>query len=140
MKTDIEIAAERCREAFKDVKTGSFAIHCHHDRFLELLTDDPENRIQYILSDKPEHERVERLNLFRPLKSEVSLKLKEAQNEYIKAYNKSREAWTQEIWVKYEEAWDKYAEINTSPKMLQLHKEICNCNWSEKTDIFNKEQ
>ncbi len=61
----IEKEAAACRKAFKGYK-GRTAIHVHHAVLAEELTEPAENRIAYILSDKPEREQALRLRLFRP--------------------------------------------------------------------------
>ena len=63
----IKLEAAACRKAFKGVPVGSFVLHCHHELLMEKLTQSAEDRIAYILSDKPEHEQALRLRLFRPL-------------------------------------------------------------------------
>jgi len=63
----IKLEAAACRKAFKGVPVGSLVLHCHHELLMEKLTEPAEDRIAYILSDKPEHEQALRLRLFRPL-------------------------------------------------------------------------
>ena len=58
--------AALCRNAWKDMPVGTMAWHCHHEVLSEALTEPAENRIAYILSDKPEQEQALRLRLFRP--------------------------------------------------------------------------
>ena len=58
--------AALCRKAWKDMPVGTMAWHCHHEALSEVLTEPAENRIAYILSDKPNIEKALRLRLFRP--------------------------------------------------------------------------
>jgi len=58
--------AALCRAAFAGVKVGAMVRHCHHEQLAEPLTETPEKRIAYILSDKPIEEQALRLHLFRP--------------------------------------------------------------------------
>ena len=62
----IERAAADCRKAFEGVGVGALALHCHHRTPCEVLAEPPENRIAYILADKPKGEQVTRLRAFRP--------------------------------------------------------------------------
>ena len=68
MITLLSIAEEAalCRAAFVGVKVGAMVQHCHHEQLAEPLTQPPEKRIAYILSDKPIEEQALRLHLFRP--------------------------------------------------------------------------
>lgn len=60
--------ANACRKAFKNIAIGSNVVHCHHSREYETLEEPAENRISYILSNKPKGEQALRLRLFRPVK------------------------------------------------------------------------
>jgi hypothetical protein len=62
----IKQEAADCRRAFKNFK-GKYVVHCHHQSEFEKLTESAENRIAYILSDKPKDEQALRLRLFRPI-------------------------------------------------------------------------
>ena len=64
-----------CRKAFACVGVGTWVMHCHHEVLFEKLTEPAENRIAYILSEKPEHEQALRLRLFRPISKTVGKKL-----------------------------------------------------------------
>ena len=64
----IEEEAADCRAAFVGVAVGIPVWCCHHERLYEVLADPAENRIAYILSDKPSFERTRRLREFRPVK------------------------------------------------------------------------
>jgi len=61
--------AALCRAAFAGVKVGAMVQHCHHGWVIEPLTQPPEKRIAYILSDKPIKEQALRLHLFRPVRN-----------------------------------------------------------------------
>ena len=73
-KTKIEKSAENCRKAFAKYPDAKWAWCCHHEVFYEELTEPAESRIAYILTDKPESERVVRLNNFRPIRDEKTYK------------------------------------------------------------------
>ena len=73
-KTKIEKSAENCRKAFAKYPDAKWAWCCHHKVFYEELTEPAESRIANILTDKPESERVVRLNNFRPVRDEKTFK------------------------------------------------------------------
>ena len=88
-----ELAA--CRKAWSDNPTATWAWCCHHETHIEPLTEPAENRIAYILSNKPENERAIRLRNFRPVRVKLPDALVEAGEAYDKAwraYDKAREA------------------------------------------------
>src|SRR3990167_10761203 len=64
----IEEEAADCRAAFVGAAVGTPVWCCHHERLYEVLEEPAENRIAYILSDKPSFERARRLREFRPVK------------------------------------------------------------------------
>src|SRR3990167_9332473 len=64
----IEEEAADCRAAFVGAAVGTPVWCCHHERLYEVLEEPAENRIAYILSDKPSFERTRRLREFRPVK------------------------------------------------------------------------
>ena len=75
-----------CRAAFVGIAVGAFVLHCHHNSLLEVLTEPEENRINYILCDKPEAEQALRLRLFRPVSPEhTGPELDKARAEWAKA-------------------------------------------------------
>ena len=55
-----------CRAAWAAAPGATHGAHIHHEVACEALTEPIENRIAYILAEKPEHERALRLRLMRP--------------------------------------------------------------------------
>ena len=101
-----EVAA--CREAFKGVKLYSLVVHCHHEVLFEILTELTENRIAYILSNKPGNEQALRLRLFRPVSKKALKKypkLDKASAELTKA--RAELAKISAEWDKAYAEWDK---------------------------------
>jgi len=105
-----------CRAAFVGIAVGAFVLHCHHNSLLEVLTEPAENRINYILCDKPEVEQALRLRLFRPVSPEhTGPELDKAYAEWDKAYaelDKARAEWDKACkayaeWGKAGAEWDK---------------------------------
>ncbi len=151
MNKDIKEQAALCRKVFKGVKVGTVVQHCHHEQWLEVLTETPETRIAYILEQKPIEEQADRLRRFRPIGPEecrLPAALRTAAAGWQKldaALQKAAAAWQKsdaalrtayELWLKADVAWKKGA---AEPKVL-AHAEICGCPWSPTTDIFGLER
>lgn len=58
--------ATACRAAWAAAPYAKYGVHIHHEAACEVLTEPIENRIAYILREKPEGERALRLRLMRP--------------------------------------------------------------------------
>ena len=100
-----------------------FYWHIHHTTLMEPLTEPIKNRIAFIKSDKPKHERKTRLRLMKPVKGKLPVKLIEARDAHYEA----RDA--------YDKARDAY-----KPQVEKLHAKECpNCPW-DGTTIFPKDQ
>ena len=117
----IEDEAKACREAFKGIKIGAFVLHCHHEILGESLLEDAENRIRYILTQKPEHERALRLRLFRPVPDSQLKKHKKAYADWQKAYAD---------WQKAEADWQK-AEADCRKADTDCQKADTDCQKAE---------
>ena len=63
----IDEEAAACRAAFAAIPDAKCAVHLHHEEPVEALNEPAENRIHYILAEKPVAERALRLRLFRPV-------------------------------------------------------------------------
>jgi hypothetical protein len=124
----IEIEAKNCRKAFKNFPSDGFTLHCHHELLGEPLTEPAENRIAYILSDKPEHEQALRLRLFRPIT--------ESQLKSCKGYTERHKAWAERDRA-YAEWGKAYAEWRKADAELskEVHDKFCvkDCPWNGKT-------
>ncbi len=109
----IATEASKCREAFEGVEVGAIVQHCHHERWLERLTEPAENRITFILENKAKDEQAERLRRFRPLADADKQK---AYADWQKAYadwQKADADWQKADadWQKAEADWQKaYAD------------------------------
>ncbi len=135
--------------------------HVHHEVLFEPLIEAIENRIKYILENKPLNEIETRLRLLKPVRGNIKIPIycKEAAAKRYKAYAKWKEAnakWREATpkrykayakWAEWEEAdakWKKaYAKWESSPEWKDveiLHKKECpNCPWNGET-IFPKEK
>ena len=121
----IEDEARACRRAFAKTKIGCFTLHCHHKILGEPLAESAKNRIAYILSGKPEHERALRLRLFRPVSKEKLKSLGKKNPEIKKAY-----ADWQKAYADWQKAYAELAQL--------IHPLVCeNCPWNGHT-IFPK--
>ena len=114
-----ELAA--CRKAFQENPEAKYAWCCHHSILIELLTEPYENRIKYILSDKPKKEQAVRFRNFRPLRIELPKEIIKAIAKYDEArakYDEARAKWNEaeakydEAEAKYDEAWTKWNEAS----------------------------
>ena len=68
----IEKELADCRQAFAEHPNAKLVWCCHHEVLVEKLTEPVENRISYILSNKPQEEQAVRFRNFRPVKDEVT--------------------------------------------------------------------
>ena len=135
-----------CRAAFVGIAVGAFMLHCHHNSLLEVLTEPAENRINYILCDKPEVEQALRLRLFRPVSPEhTGPELDKARAEWDKAcaeLDKARAEWAKARaeWAKACAEWDKaraeWDKARAEWTKAGHHAAICpGCPW-DGTTIF----
>ena len=127
----IKAEAEACKKAWKGMKVGTRAVHCHHETMTEELTEVATNRINYILAEKPLKEQALRLRLFRPVKGPAWDEYQEVTRPAWKTY----EDITGQALKTYEDievqAWKTYKDIKGP-----AHKLICkekNCPWNGKT-------
>ena len=107
----IEEEAADCRAAWADSKVGDIGIHIHHSLVCEVLLEPVENRIEYILREKPNSEQALRLRLMRPLR-QTPPDLRKAYAEWNKAnaeWNKANAEWHKASaeWNKADAEWDK---------------------------------
>ena len=108
---NIDTEAAACRKACNDLKVGDVVQHIHHEKWLEILTEPIENRIAFILDNKPIIEQAERLRRMRPF-------------DWKKAYADRQKAYAD---------WQK---ADASQEMIKLHAEVCGCPWDATHDIF----
>jgi hypothetical protein len=66
MTPEVKQALEECRAAFVANPNVKSAWCVHHEQLWEVLTESYENRISYILTNKPESEHLIRFQNFRP--------------------------------------------------------------------------
>ena len=106
-------------------KPTVFAWHVHHDVLMEALTEPIENRIDYIKSYKPEHEKEVRLRLLRPVVGrlpEVLIQALRTCDEALRTYDEALRTY-EEAWRAYEEAGRTYEEAGrTYEEALKAHK------------------
>jgi hypothetical protein len=135
-----------CRKAFKKFPVGGYVLHYHHDIIGEMLRENAENRIAYILTQKPENERALRLRLFRPIHDKelkAYAEWKKAYAEWKKAdaeWKKADAEWEKAYaeWKKADAEWKKaYAEWKKADAALGIlvHAYFCtpDCPWNGKT-------
>ncbi len=107
----IEEEAADCRAAWAGSKVGDIGIHIHHSLVCEVLLEPAENRIEYILRQKPNSEQALRLRLMRPLRQtppdlrKAYAELRKADAERGKASAEWNKAYAE--WHKADAEWDK---------------------------------
>jgi hypothetical protein len=131
--------ANACWKAFKNIAIGSNVVHCHHSREYETLEEPAENRISYILSNKPKREQALRLRLFRPVKGPAWAEYKKVKGPALAEYEKV----TDLAWAEYKKvtdlAWAEYEKVK-GPALAEYekvagsaHSLICKtkgCTWN----------
>ena len=132
----IDAEAAACRAAFAACPDAAHAAHVHHEEPCEALTEPIENRIAYILREKPEHERALRLRLMRPITAKAYAKY-EADRAALDAKYRADIA---PLDAKYEaDIAALYAKYEAD--LAALHAAMCptpGCPWRENT-IFHEE-
>lgn len=139
----IEEEAAACRAEFVGVKVGTYVEFYHHDMMIERLIEPPQNRIKYIETEKPEHERALRLRMFRPghPKSEWSELLQQAYSKCQEAALAWEFAYTRAMachtmaydraWRRQYGEWRKAADVLQQAYLVQFpHKD---CPWNGKS-------
>ena len=132
----IEEEALDCRAAFEGVKVGAVVKNCHHDRLLELLSEPAEERIVYILRNKPEEEQARRLREFRPWPYPLIAEWSKACAEWRKACAEWDKAAAE--WDKADAEWDKacaeWSKADAEPAIIaQLHSSFPDTTWNGKS-------
>lgn len=99
--------------------------HIYHDVLLEWTTEPIEHRIEYIQTEKPEHERALRLRLLRPVRGSLPASVVEARRAVVEA------------WRAYGEARRAYAATLSAhaDEINALHAQECepDCSWDGQT-------
>ena len=90
-----ELAA--CRAAFVGVKAGDPVRCCHHERLVEILDDNPEARISYILAKKSHGEQARRFHEMRPIPKDI-----------YDDYRAKRKLLDDDYWAKCKPLYDDY--------------------------------
>src|SRR5574337_766887 len=99
----IDEEAAACRAAWAAMPDAKYGVHIHHKELAEPVSAPIENRITYILSNKPENERALRLRLMRPITAMQYKVYNEAKASAWKAYDEA----TAPAWKAYDEALNK---------------------------------
>jgi hypothetical protein len=109
MNDQIEQALKDCREAWAKHPEATIAWCCHHEVQIEPLVHPVEDRIQYILHNKPEQERVIRFTNFRPFVGLLPRGMQKAYADRQKAYADWQKAYAD--WQKaYADRQKAYAD------------------------------
>ena len=122
----IKAEAEACRAAWAATPKAKYGAHLHHEEVAEKLTEPIENRIAYILSDKPKNEQALRLRLMRPVTVPALAEYERVTAAALAEYQKVRAP----AWAEYEKA------------KAAAHKKLCptpDCPWANGS-IFGGEK
>ena len=84
--------AADCRAAWAAAPEATAGAHIHHEQPFEALTEPIENRIAYILSDKPKKEQALRLRLMRPVTAPAWAEYQKARAAARAEYEKAKAA------------------------------------------------
>lgn len=151
----IKAEAANTRAAFAVHPNAKFAWCQWHNKHIMPIPPDelPEARIQFILSDKPENERVMRLRNFRPVLNQTvaakwQTKRDAVDEKWQTELNAVNEKWQTELddvyekWqTKLDDAYEKWQTKRdaVNEKLSATH----NAEWPDNTwngkDIFQKE-
>jgi hypothetical protein len=115
-----------------------FYWHVHHDVLMET-SDDIQERVAYILAEKPKDEIPLRLELLREVRGPLPVEYDRARVEWNKAlfeydralfeYDKARVEWKKALFE-----YDKWMD-----QVDQLHERECpNCPWDGNTIFSGK--
>lgn len=104
--------------------------HLHHDVLVEF-THDIDERWDYVVREKSDHELPTRLRLMRPVAGKIPVALDKACAELDKASAEWYKASAE--WAKACAEWDK-AHAEHMPDLLALHAVECpGCPWDGST-------
>jgi len=144
MKTEsrtVVQATDECRKAWKD-NPSQYGWCIHHEIEFEGLSEPIKNRIRYILSNKPKHEQVTRLDNMRPV-STASLKIVvPAWKAYNEAMASARKAYNEAVvpaWKVYYEAVVPARKAYNEAIASAHRADVPNHTWNGKS-IFEGEQ
>src|SRR6185295_9413403 len=94
------VVEETPAEPLPDGRVGQWYWHVHHEELAEVLTDPIEDRIEWITTGKPAHERETRLRLMTPIRGTVPAALVAAWEAYFAANAAADAAW-QHVFTTY---------------------------------------
>jgi hypothetical protein len=114
----IDDEAAACRAAWAAMPEAQYAAHLHHEVACEPLSEPIENRIAYILREKPEAERALRLRLMRPVTATASAEYERVRAPALAEYERVRAT----AWAEYERvkatAWAEYERVMATAHLL----------------------
>jgi hypothetical protein len=136
----IEEEVQDCIAAFEaaGTKVGDLVNFCHHQHPVEILTEDFQNRIDFIVNNKQIGEIALRLRLFRPIKTIDNEAFDQAEATYRQAridYSQA-EATYRQARIDYSQAEAAYDQARAALNQAYIthFKEIFGVEWQG--DIF----
>ena len=115
----------------KKQSESGWSLHCHHDTLLEYCHNYQE-RVDYILQNKPKREQAIRLKVFKLLPKEA---VKELPKQLVVAGPKWYKARAElnKAGAEYYKAWAEWGK----KAQEAFHKKWCGCaEWNEKEIVF----
>jgi hypothetical protein len=125
----IKEEANDCRKAFAQSEGADYAVHCHHSELYEKLGENPENRILYILKEKPVNEQALRLRLFRPVERPALAEYKKIEGPALAEYKKVERPALAEYEKIEGLAWAEYGKVERLA--LAEYEKIKGLAWAE---------
>ena len=128
----IEEEAAACRAAWAECPGATHGAHIHHEVACEELTEPIENRIAYILAEKPDRERAIRLRLMRPTTRDDANAYGEAVATAQKAYYEAKAPALKAYDETTATAWKAYDEVVAPARKAYneakatAHRLVCN--------------
>ncbi len=104
-------------------------LHCHHEKLHETLRQAANDRIKWILEDKPDYEQALRLRLFRPITVKLPKHIRALEAARViadKECDYTKEARIAEAVMKATDQWIK-----------KHHPKVCpNCPWKPRRETI----
>ena len=125
----IDEEAAACRAAFAAMPEAKYAVHLHHEEPVESLNEPAENRIRYILEEKPKEERALRLRLFRPVTGPAYAEYQRVRAPAEAEYRRVRAPAYAEYQLVCAPAWAEYQRVRAAA--WAEYQRVCDITWAE---------
>jgi Skp family chaperone for outer membrane proteins len=147
----IEQEEARCRRAFRSVNVGALVHCCHHAIHFEHLTEPWENRVNYILREKPQHERAVRLRWFRPVaknqiakmsperqKADAEWQKADAERQKADAERQKSDAEWQKAYAERQKAVAEWQKADAERQKADAERQKADAEWQKSDAEWQK--